>query len=148
MSKVLAQFDLVKPRFPKESVEMAGFYANVDRINSIAESSDGFIWRETNEDQEGLQALWGEGYLYTLSVWDDVASLKKFLYHTPHAQMLSKGHEWFHKIMHPRMVLWWVRRGHVPSLLEAHERLTWLFEKGASYRAFDLKNSYGPISIY
>lgn len=148
MSKILVQFDLVKPKFPRGALEMEGFYENVDRINGIAENSPGFIWREANEDEEELERLCGKGYLYTLSVWNDVASLKSFLYHSPHVDMLKKGHEWFHKIAHPRMVLWWAESGQIPTLLEAHERLVCLCEKGPSYHAFDLKNAYEPLVIY
>ncbi|BBH45428.1 DUF3291 domain-containing protein [Pseudomonas sp. KU43P] len=148
MTKILAQFDLVKPKFPRDDRKMDEFYNNVDYINKLAESSRGFIWREVNEDQDKLDTLWGEGYLYTLSLWKDVWSLKNFLYKTPHAEMILSRHNWFQPIEHPRIVLWWVDSGHIPTLEEAHRRLIWLYENGPSYQAFNLKSCDFPTALY
>jgi len=63
---ILAQFDLVKPRFSKDDPRMEGFYSSTQYVNGLAEHHPGFIWRESNEDQKRLEELWGEGYLYTL----------------------------------------------------------------------------------
>ncbi|MNJ20376.1 hypothetical protein D3C77_147090 [compost metagenome] len=148
MSKVLAQFDLVKPKFPKDDERMHGFYASTGYVNRLAEKHPGFIWRETLEDQLLLDELWGEGHLYTLSLWRDVESLKDFIYRTPHKEFMKRGHEWFDSISRPRGVMWWVPEGHIPSLHEAHERLTLLFEIGPSYEAFDLRSSEFPVALY
>lgn len=148
MRQVLAQFDLVKPKYPKGDKRMAGIYNNVDYINSLAENSHGFIWRETEEDLEGLGRLWGEDYLYTLSTWSDVGALKDFIYHSAHLEIMKSGGDWFHKLNHVRLVLWWVPFNHMPSLQEAHERLMYLYEKGPSNYAFDLKSCDLPVVLY
>lgn len=127
---------------------MSGFYNNVDYINSLADNAAGFIWRETEEDIETLERLWGDNYLYTLSTWDDVASLRNFLYQSAHLEMMKSGRKWFHKLQHARLVLWWVPVNHMPTLQEAHERLIYLYEKGPSYHAFDLKSSDLPIVLF
>jgi len=148
MRKILVQFDLVKPKYPRDDERMSGFYKNVDYINSLAENSQGFIWREVEEDRNVLERLWGEGYLYTLSTWENVESLKGFVYHSNHLEMIRSGYKWFDKINHPRLVLWWVPANHTPSLEEAHERLMYLYENGPSNHAFDLKSSDLPIVMY
>ncbi|MFV3288680.1 DUF3291 domain-containing protein [Pseudomonas sp. NY11955] len=148
MKKVLAQFDLVRPKYPKDDVRMSGFYNNVDYINALAENSSGFIWRETEEDLESLGRLWGDDYLYTLSTWSDVASLKKFIYESAHSEVMRSGHRWFQKLKHPRLVLWWVPANHTPSIFEAHERLMYLYENGPSNMAFDLRSSELPVVMY
>ncbi|MFV3337069.1 DUF3291 domain-containing protein [Pseudomonas sp. NY15349] len=148
MDKVLAQFDLVRRRYPAHDKRMAGFYDNVDYINRLAESSHGFIWREVEEDLDSLEKLWGEDYIYTLSTWEDVASLKRFIYQASHLKMMRSGRDWFHKLDHPRLVLWWVPANHVPSLQEAHERLMYLYENGPSYHAFDFKSCDLPAVLY
>jgi hypothetical protein len=148
MKRRLAQFDLVKPRFPKGDRRMEGFYSSTGYVNALAEQHPGFIWRETDEDQPMLEQLWGEGYLYTLSLWRDVESLKDFLYNTPHKALMRRGKEWFNPISSPRVVLWWVEEGHVPTLLEAHNRLTRLYELGPSHDAFDLRSSELPTVLY
>ncbi len=148
MTDVLAQFDLVKPKFPKTDTRMDSFYSSTKYVNGLAESHPGFIWRETIDDPQLLQRLWGDGYLYTLSLWRDVAVFKDFLYRTPHSEFIKRGGEWFSPITTRRVVMWWVPEGHIPSLQEAHERMVMLYEIGPSYSAFDLKNSDFPVSVY
>jgi hypothetical protein len=145
---VLAQFDLVKPRYPKTDPRMSSFYESTRYVNNLAEQHPGFIWRELNEDQALLDELWGKGYLYTLSVWTSPESLKDFLYKTPHNEFRKRGAEWFLPVSKPRVVMWWVEEGHIPTLKEAHEKMQILYEVGPSYQAFDLKNSALPIVIY
>lgn len=148
MTRKLAQFDLVKPKFAKGDARMEEFNSSVGYVNHLAEQHPGFIWRETDEDQLLLDQLWGEGYLYTLSLWRDVESLKDFLYNTPHKTFMRRGGEWFDPISRPRVVLWWVEEGHVPTLREAHGRLTCLYEVGPSLHAFDLRSSELPTVLY
>ncbi|WP_442513780.1 DUF3291 domain-containing protein [Pseudomonas promysalinigenes] len=148
MKRRLAQFDLVKPKFPKCDPRMEEFYASTGYINGIAEKHSGFIWRELEENQPLLDQLWGEGYLYTLSLWRDVESLKDFLYNTPHKTLMRRGGDWFDPISHPRVVLWWVEEGHVPTLREAHSRLIQLYEVGPSHDAFDLSSCELPTVLY
>jgi len=127
---------------------MEGFYASTSYVNDLAEQHPGFIWRETEEDQQLLVELWGEGFLYTLSLWKDVESLKDFLYNTSHKSFMRRGREWFEPILRPRVVLWWVEQSHVPNLREAHTRLTRLYEVGPSHDAFDLRCSEVPTVLY
>ncbi|WP_237860339.1 DUF3291 domain-containing protein [Pseudomonas sp. PGPR81] len=148
MKRVLAHFDLVKPKFPKGDTRMEEFYASTSYVNALAEQHPGFIWRETEEDQPLLDQLWGEGYLYTLSLWRDVESLKDFLYNTSHKSFMRRGREWFEPILRPRVVLWWVEESHIPTLREAHTRLTRLHEVGPSQDAFDLRCSEVPTFLY
>ncbi|NNA70561.1 DUF3291 domain-containing protein [Pseudomonas gessardii] len=145
---ILAQFDLVKPRFSKDDPRMEGFYSSTQYVNGLAERHPGFIWRESNEDQKRLEELWGEGYLCTLSLWKDPDALKDFLYRTPHDEFRRRGSEWFLPLRWPRVVMWWVDNNHVPTLEEAHEKMTLLYEIGPSLQAFDLKSSTFPAVIY
>jgi hypothetical protein len=145
---ILAQFDLVKPRFPKTDPRMEGFYSSTKYVNDLAERHSGFIWRELNEDQLLLSDLWGDGYLYTLSLWKSPEALKDFLYKTPHNEFRKRGGEWFMPISTPRVVMWWVDDDHIPTLREAHERMQLLYEVGPSSQAFDLKSSEPPTVIY
>lgn len=144
----LAQFDIVKPKFPKSDSRMDPFYSSTKYVNDLAERQPGFVWREVEEDLELLEELWGSGYLYTLSVWKDVNSLKNFLYRTPHVEFIERGKEWFELIFRPQVVMWWIPEDTLPTLREAHERMVLLYEQGPSYQAFDLKNSSIPVTPY
>lgn len=39
---ILAQFDLVKPKYPKNDLPMDGFYNATDYVNKLAENHSGF----------------------------------------------------------------------------------------------------------
>jgi Domain of unknown function (DUF3291) len=58
---------------------MADFVANLDRINALAETSPGFVWRlQTEEGDATALRPMGENVLVNMSVWRDVASLNNF----------------------------------------------------------------------
>ncbi|MBI1732137.1 MAG: DUF3291 domain-containing protein, partial [Gammaproteobacteria bacterium] len=46
----LAQLNVAAMKVPLESPAMAEFVANLDRINALADSSPGFIWRLKTDD--------------------------------------------------------------------------------------------------
>jgi hypothetical protein len=140
----LAQFDFVRPRWRPEDPRIAEFYQSTAYVNGLAEAHPGFIWREKKEDAAAAEKLWGEGVLYTLSVWRDVESLRHFLYRTPHIKYLKRGPEWFLPIVEPRTVLWWIDVDHRPTLDEASARLGHLRAHGPSHKAFDLTHSFDP----
>ncbi|WVV61334.1 DUF3291 domain-containing protein [Pseudomonas batumici] len=101
---ILAQFDLVRPRHPKADPRMESFYSSTKYINDLAERHAGFIWRETNENQKLLDELWGEGYLYTLSLWRSPEALKDFLYKTPHNEFRKRGKSGFYQSADPGLL--------------------------------------------
>ena len=76
----LAQLNIALMKEPLESPGMADFVANLDRINALAESSPGFVWRLKTEegDATALRPL-GEDTLVNVSVWRDVGSLNKYV---------------------------------------------------------------------
>ena len=49
----LAQLNIGKFRFPTDDPRMAGFMQNLDRVNAIAERSEGFVWRLKDETATG-----------------------------------------------------------------------------------------------
>ena len=92
----LAQLNIALMKEPLESPRMADFVANLERINALAESSPGFVWRlQTDEgDATALRPL-GEDTLVNLSVWKDVASLNKYVYQSAHVEIMRRRKEWF-----------------------------------------------------
>ena len=69
----LAQLNIALMKEPLDSPVMTEFVANLDRINALAESATGFVWRlQTEEgDATALRPL-GENVLVNMSVWRDV----------------------------------------------------------------------------
>lgn len=146
MSKYeLAQLNIAVGKAPLESPSMVDFVANLERINALADSSPGFVWRlQTEEgDATALRPL-GENVLVNMSVWEDVASLKGFVYKSAHAGIMRRRHEWFEGISQAYMVLWWVQKGYRPSVSEATERLDLIRRLGPTPEAFTFQQIFLP----
>ena len=77
----LAQLNIAELKAPIDSPELEDFVDNLDRINALAESSPGFVWRLTGEgnDATSLRPL-GEKIIVNMSVWQNVSSLRDFVY--------------------------------------------------------------------
>jgi hypothetical protein len=139
----LAQLNIATLREPLDSPLMADFVANLDRINALAESSPGFVWRfQTAEGDATAVRPLGDRTLINLSVWANRESLHQFVYKTDHASIMRRRKEWFIPMQEAYMVLWWVPQGHRPTVDEAVERLQLLRQHGPSPKAFTLRHSF------
>ena len=142
----LAQLNIGIIRGPIDSPIMAEFVANLARINALAEASPGFVWRlQTEEgDATAIRPFDDPNQLVNMSVWRDADSLRRFVYRSAHADILKRRREWFERIGEAIMVLWWVPRGHRPSVDEAIARLALLRARGASPEAFTFRQTFPP----
>jgi len=141
----LAQLNIAVMKEPLDSPRMADFVANLERINALAESSPGFLWRlQTEEgDTTALRPL-GDQTLVNMSVWKDVASLNHYVYKTAHVEIMRRRKEWFDRTREASIVLWWVPQGHRPSVVQATERLQLLRAQGPSADAFTFRHAFPP----
>ena len=124
---------------PDTNKASRGFLDNVDRINALAERSDGFVWRIRDEerDENGRNAICdGPETLMTMSVWDTAEHLEHFVFKTLHKRFWERKEEWFGRMDSHHVVMWWVEEGHRPTMIEAKERLDHLNAKGESDFAF------------
>ena len=135
----LAQFNVARLRCSLEDPRVADFADAVDRVHSLAESSEGFVWRlsETPANPTDNQMFGDPLTFVTLSVWRDLDTLKRFAWHTEHLDYYQRRNQWFDSITEPHLVMWWVREGHRPGLTEARSRLRFLENKGSNRHAFD-----------
>ena len=142
----LAQLNIGIIRGPMDSPIMAEFAANLERINALADSSPGFVWRLQTEagDATAIRPFGDQNVLVNMSVWSDVDSLRRFVYRSAHADILKRRHEWFERMNEAIFVLWWVPHGHRPSIEEASARLELLREKGAHAHAFTFRQTFPP----
>ncbi|MDZ4333651.1 MAG: DUF3291 domain-containing protein [Pseudomonas sp.] len=144
----LAQLNIATMKAPLESPSMADFVANLERINALAESSPGYIWRLQDEAGDATAFRpFGDDVLVNLSVWRDVQALSDYVYKSAHTEMLKRRQEWFSKVSAAHMVLWWVPAGHRPSVQEAAERLALLREQGASAQAFSFRQAFAAPDV-
>jgi uncharacterized protein DUF3291 len=141
----LAQLNIAVMKEPLDSPRMADFVANLERINALAESSPGFVWRLKTEegDATALRPL-GDQTLVNMSVWKDVASLNQYVYKSAHVEIMRRRKEWFDRMREASIVLWWVPQGHRPSVLQAIERLELLRANGPSADAFTFRHAFPP----
>ena len=116
----LAQLNVATLKAPLDSPELKDFVDNLDRINALAESSPGFVWRLMGDgnDATSLRPL-GDNVIVNMSVWRDVAALQDYVYKSAHTSIMKRRREWFTRMAEAYMVLWWVPAGHVPTLEEA-----------------------------
>lgn len=139
----LAQLNVAVALAPLDSPAMAPFVENLDRINALAESAPGFIWR-LKDDSGNATSLrpFDADTLINLSVWRDVESLRTFAYRSAHVDFVRRREEWFRRLSDPVVVLWWVPAGHRPSTEEAAVKLQLLRTNGSTADAFTFARSF------
>jgi Domain of unknown function (DUF3291) len=123
---------------------MKEFVANLDLINSLAENSEGFVWRMKDESNNatGLNPYHDEQVIINISVWENLTALEKFTYKTFHTDFLRRRKEWFQSFGKAHLAMWWIPEGQFPSAEEAVARLDLLQKQGASSIVFDFKKRY------
>jgi hypothetical protein len=124
---------------------LSDFVASLDRINALADAAAGFVWRLQTPDGDAteLRPL-GDDTLVNMSVWKDVASLRNYVYRSAHVEVMRRRKEWFEHMSAAFVVLWWVPRGHRPSIQEAISKLELLRSAGPSPDAFTFRQAYLP----
>ena len=148
MNYQLAQVNIAKFILPQDNPVNADFVNNLDRINAMAESQPGFIWRLIGSGNSAMdvRAYEDQNIIVNLSVWKDVQSLVNFVYRNEaHKSIMRRRKEWFEKIDF-HMVLWWIESDRKPSVEEAKIRLELLCQSGPSYAAFTFKKPFAPPS--
>lgn len=141
----LAQLNIAIMKEPLDSPGMADFVANLDRINALAEGSPGFAWRlQTEEGDATALRPMAEDTLVNMSVWQDVESLNHYVYKSAHVEIMRRRKEWFERMTAAYTVLWWVPKGHRPSVQEAAARLELLRSLGPTEQAFSFRHAFLP----
>ena len=110
MSFHLAQANIAVLRYAYDDPQIAEFVDNLDRINALADSAPGFVWRRINDvgDAE-VQAIFGEDDLiFNMSVWESRELLYDYVYKTAHVDILRKRGNWFMPQKRPIIALWWL----------------------------------------
>lgn len=144
MKYQLAQLNIAKFRVPQDDPVNADFVNNLDRVNAIAESQSGFVWRFTGGGNDALdvQAFEDPNIAVNMSIWTDIQSLANFVYRNDdHKEIMRRRKEWFERVEF-YMVLWWIEEGRRPSIEEAKIRLELLRQNGPTYSAFTFKKPY------
>lgn len=88
----LAQLNIALAKYPLDAPEIKEFVDNLELVNGIAESSEGFVWRLKDEsgDATNIQAFDDPNMIVNMSVWDSVDSLKNFMFRTHHRDFMRR----------------------------------------------------------
>jgi hypothetical protein len=142
----LAQLNIARGLHPLDHPAMADFTNNLDRINELAEGSEGFCWRlkDDSNNATSIRIYNDDSIIVNMSVWKSIDHLFQFAYQSEHTSIFRRKKEWFHRLPEMHMVLWYVPAGHQPTVAEAEERLSWLRQNGDSPYAFTFKNRFSP----
>lgn len=145
----LAQLNIAKARASMDEPLMKEFVDNLESVNTMAESSEGFVWRLKDEsgDATSIQVFDDPLLLVNISIWRSQDALKNFMYMTHHISFMKRKKEWFEKLSEANYVLWWIPKGHIPSIDEAKERLEYLRSHGESAYAFSFKSRFQPADL-
>jgi Domain of unknown function (DUF3291) len=124
---------------------MQEFVDNLDRVNALAEGSEGFIWRlkDDNNNATAFNPYDDEQIIINVSVWESIETLEQFVYRSLHTDFLKRRREWFQQFGKAYTAMWWIPAGAYPTIAEAAQKLADLQENGASAAVFDFRNKFG-----
>lgn len=141
----LAHSNIARMRAPLEDPIMAGFVERLEPLNALADQSPGFVWRMQDEegDATAIRVFEDELILFNMSVWESIEALEEYAYRSAHVEAVRARGNWFEPMRRPTMILWWIPAGHIPSVEEARERFSMLWEHGPTSEAFTFSTRFG-----
>ena len=137
----LAELNIGRLLTPTDDPRVAEFMANLDRINGLGKRMPGFVWMMEGSGEPGTGntdvKLDGDPqFVSNFTIWEDFASLSRFVHDTLHARFMARRAEWFEVLDQQHFVMWHVEPGARPTLDEALERLEHRRAHGDHARAF------------
>jgi heme-degrading monooxygenase HmoA len=140
----LAQVNIATLRAPLDGPELAGFVAQLEPINALADRSPGFVWRLQTEDGDAtaIRPFDDDRVMVNLSVWESFETLRAFVYSTRHLEVMRHRRAWFSRMADPYLALWWVPAGTIPTVAEAKRRLELLARSGPTPAAFTFRDPF------
>ena len=146
MGYYLAQFNIAGGLGLPEDPVMAEFMENLDRINALAESSPGFVWRFQTESGNATEVrpYEDERTLINLSVWESVEAFRSFVYQSAHGSFVRRGSEWFTPKTQPQIVMWWIDDDTLPTIEDGVSRLEKLRVEGPAADGFTFARAFPP----
>jgi Domain of unknown function (DUF3291) len=137
----LAQVNVATLRAPLDGPELAGFVAQLEPINALADAAPGFVWRLQTEDGDAtaIRPYDDERIMVNLSVWASLTALRDFVYASRHLGVMRHRRAWFSRMADPYLALWWVPAETIPTVAEARRRLELLARAGPTADAFTFR---------
>jgi len=142
----LAQINIAQALDSMESETMKGFVDRLDEINTIADNAPGFVWRLQSEDGDAtaIRAFSNPLLLVNMSVWENIESLRAYVYKSFHVELIRDRDAWFDKMLQAHQALWWIPAGHIPTIEEGKLKLDHLQKHGPTETAFTFAKPREP----
>ena len=137
----IAQANIGRLVASADDPRLADFFAELDRVNAIADATPGFVWRLKDESNNAMAIgpTPDPRVALNMSVWSDPEALFEFVYRSAHTPIMARRRAWFERWDGADQALWWVEAGTVPTIDDALARL-WLIDRyGPTQRAFAFK---------
>lgn len=144
MNYHLAQVNIAKMLAPIDSPVMADFVANLDPVNALAESSEGFVWRlkDDTNNATSIKVYDDDFIIVNMSVWQTVDHLYAYAYRSNHAHYIGRRKEWFERLSEHHLALWYIPAGVYPTVDDAVIRLNYLRQNDETPFSFTFKNRF------
>lgn len=140
----LAQINIGRLVAAEGDPRVQPFFDALATINAVADSADGFRWRLQSDSGNAtdIQPTPDPLLIVNMSVWANPAALSAFVYRTAHAEQLARRREYFQSFDAAFQALWWVPRGHQPTIDEGLSRLWMLDRFGPTQHAFTFRSQF------
>lgn len=143
----LAQINVAKMKGVNiDDPVMKEFVDNLEKVNALADKSEGFVWRLKDEEDNAtsFNPYDDEQMIINISVWENIESLENYVYRTFHTDFIRRKKEWFEKYGKTHLALWWIPENEFPSVQDAVIKLDELDEHGPSPSVFNFRNKFAP----
>jgi len=134
----LAQINIGRLVAPLDDPKIAGFAAQLDPINALADAAPGFVWRLQSASGNATELAYNDDpfVIVNMSVWTSVEALHNYVYTSRHIEAFRDRAKWFEKMDKPHYCLWWIPAGHIPGVSEGRERLEHYQQHGPTPYSF------------
>jgi len=134
----LAQINIGRLVAPVDDPRIAGFMAQLDPVNALADRAKGFVWRLQSASGNATDITYNDDpfVIVNMSVWESIEALRDYVYLSRHVDVFRDRAKWFEKAAKPHYCLWWVPAGHIPTVAEGRERLEHYRQYGATEFSF------------
>lgn len=146
----IAQINIARLQAPIDDPQISDFVANLDRINAVAESALGFVWRlkDDSGNATAIQIFDDPLLIINMSVWESIDALFSYTYRSDHVDIFRRRGEWFGKLDTAHLVLWWIPKNKIPTPAEGKEKLAYLTKHGPTPYAFTFKKQFSASDAF
>jgi Domain of unknown function (DUF3291) len=142
----LAQINIAPMIAPMDSPIMAEFVAGLEPMNTLADASEGFVWRLKGDEDNAtaIRVFDNDMLIINMSIWESVEDLRHFAYKTAHSDFIKNRKKWFERMATPYLAMWWIKEGEIIHPISAKNRLEYLTKRGDSQVAFTFRTIFEP----